>query len=290
MATTPLKSTAGKNQYYLFDVLQEKAIKSQRESIENIQLAIERGEFVLYYQPKVNMRTGIVIGAEALIRWQHPVNGLVPPIDFLPIIENHPLSIDIGDWVIETALKQMTEWHSAGVDIPVSVNVGARQLQQRDFSAKLSKALSRHTDVQACCLELEILETSALDDITEVSNIMHNCLEIGVTFSLDDFGTGFSSLTYLKRLPAELLKIDQSFVRDMLEDSDDRAIVKGVIGLANTFQRRVIAEGVETVEHGSELVKLGCTLAQGYGIARPMPANEVLEWTTNWRPDESWKI
>jgi EAL domain-containing protein (putative c-di-GMP-specific phosphodiesterase class I) len=139
------------------------------------------------------------------------------------------------------------------------------------------------------CLELEILETSALHDISQVSTTMNTCHKLGVRFALDDFGTGYSSLTYLKRLPAYLIKIDQSFVRDMLEDADDLAIIEGVVGLAKAFKRDVIAEGVETIAHGVALLQLGCELAQGYGIARPMPANDIPEWVSNWKVDDSWQ-
>jgi diguanylate cyclase (GGDEF)-like protein/PAS domain S-box-containing protein len=280
----------GKNRYHVFDVTQDAAIKNQRESVGYIKQALERNEFVLHYQPKVNMQTGDVIGAEALIRWQHPELGLLPPGEFLPYIENHPISVSIGEWVIDTALTQMSQWHTDGLDIPVSVNVGARQLQGAGFVTKLSDLLGQHPDVQPCCLELEILETSALDDTNEVSTIMNECIDIGVRFALDDFGTGFSSLTYLKRLPAVLLKVDQSFVRDMLDDPDDRAIVNGVISLAAAFNRLVIAEGVETVAHGSQLLSMGCVLAQGYGIARPMPGEDMPAWAANWKPDPSWTV
>jgi len=278
----------GKNRYHLFDVDQDESVKTQRESIEQITHALDHGEFVLYYQPKVNMKTGTVIGAEALIRWQHPERGLVPPGDFLPIIENHPISVEIGAWVIDTALTQMTEWFAIGLNVSVSVNVDALQLQQRDFAAKLSEALAKHPEIKPCGLELEILETSALGDIADVSAIMHACREIGVRFALDDFGTGFSSLTYLKRLPADVLKIDLSFVKDMLEEPDDRAIVMGIIGLATAFHRQVIAEGVETTAHGTQLLAMGCELAQGYGIARPMPAAEFPAWVAQWKPDAAW--
>ncbi len=280
---------SGKNRYHLFDVHQDVAINSQRESIEHIERAFEQRHFVLYYQPKVNMKTGQVTGAEALIRWQHPERGLVMPDDFLPSIENLPMSVVLGDWVIDTALKQMTEWRAAGMDLPVSVNVGALQLQQQDFAVKLSAALAKYPQIEPNWLELEILETSALGDIAEVSAMTRACCELGVSFALDDFGTGFSSLTYLKRLPAEMLKIDRSFVRDMLDDPDDRAIVMGVIGLASAFHRRVIAEGVETTAHGTQLLAMGCELAQGFGIARPMPAGEIPAWLAQWQPDDAWK-
>lgn len=278
----------GKNRYYLFDVHKDKSIQNQRENIADIQRAIDKDEFVLYYQPKVNMKTGDIIGAEALIRWQHPEQGLKFPGDFLPVIEGHPISVKLGEWVIDNALKQIAKWLSIGLDIPVSVNIDALQLQQLDFVCKLSEALARYPMVPHRSLELEILETSALADIEKVSGIMKACINIGVSFSLDDFGTGFSSLTYLKNLPAKLLKIDQSFVRDMLDDPDDRAIVMGVIGLASAFNRQVTAEGVESIAHGKQLLSMGCHLAQGYGIARPMPAKEIPEWVAEWKPDNAW--
>lgn len=281
---------AGKNRYHLFDVDNDAAVQTQRESVERIRLALDRHEFVLHYQPKVNMKTGEVVGAEALIRWQHPERGLLPPIAFLPNIENLPISVELGEWVIATALKQLTSWHAAGLDIPVSVNIAARQLQHIDFVARLSELLAVYPDVKPGCLELEILETSALEDITQVSTVMQACRKIGVRFALDDFGTGYSSLTYLKRLPADVLKIDQSFVRDMLDDPNDLAIVEGVVGLAAAFRRGVIAEGVETLSHGQLLLSLGCELAQGYVIARPMPAEELPAWAKTWRPSDSWTV
>jgi EAL domain-containing protein (putative c-di-GMP-specific phosphodiesterase class I) len=234
------------------------------------------------------MRSGLVIGAEALIRWQHPENGLLAPAAFLPAIEDHPLAIAVGEWVIDTALTQIERWHAAGLDLPVSVNIGARQLQQRNFVDRLRAMLAAHPQVKPGHLQLEVLETSALADIAQVSQVIEVCAQIGVTFALDDFGTGYSSLTYLKRLRVAMLKIDQSFVHDMLDDPDDLAILQGVIGLAAAFKREVIAEGVETIAHGSALLQLGCELAQGYGIARPMPAGQVPGWAATWRPDDAW--
>jgi len=280
---------AGKNRYHLFDVAHDEAVKTQRESLEHIAQALERREFVLFYQPKVNMRSGAVIGAEALIRWQHPERGLLSPAAFLPVTEDHDISVKIGEWVIATALRQMIAWRESGLDLPVSVNISARQLQQENFSERLAELLATHPEVQPGRLELEILETSAMEDIAQVSQVMMACRAVGVSFALDDFGTGYSSLTYLKRLPAEVLKIDQSFVRDMLEDADDLAIIRGVVGLASAFRRQVIAEGVETVAHGEMLLSLGCELAQGYGIASPMPAADFPAWAANWRPDAAWR-
>ncbi len=280
-----LAKQAGKNCYHLFDVAQDVAVKHKRENLEHIRTALRNKEFVLFYQPKVNMRTGDVVGAEALIRWQHPERGLLAPASFLPVIENHLLSVELGEWVIATALGQMADWQSRGLDIPVSVNIGALQLQQSNFADRLEELLFLEPDANPKNLELEILETSALEDINQVSTAIHACQALGVSFALDDFGTGYSSLAYLKRLPAELLKIDQSFVRDMLEDTDDLAIIQGIIGLATAFQRLVIAEGVETVDHGKKLLSIGCELAQGYGIARPMPAEAFPGWVKSWNTD-----
>lgn len=185
---------AGKNRYHVFDAEQDRSVRVHHESVERIRRAMNAREFVLYYQPKVNMRTGTVIGAEALIRWQHPEKGLLVPSGFLPIIEDDPLAIDIGEWVINTALSQIALWKAAGLDIPVSVNIGARQLQQANFIERLREILAAHRQVKPSGLELEVLETSALEDLTHVSLVIEACREIGVMFALDDFGTGYSSL------------------------------------------------------------------------------------------------
>jgi diguanylate cyclase (GGDEF)-like protein/PAS domain S-box-containing protein len=280
---------AGKNRYHFFDTAQDNANKTLGQSISEILTALHRREFVLHYQPKVNMYTGEVIGVEALIRWQHPVRGLVPPMEFLPAIEGHAVSLELGEWVVDNALSQISQWRSIGVNLPISVNISAHQLQQVNFTTRLAALLAVHSDVPSNCLELEILETSALQDMSQVSETMNACHDLGVRFALDDFGTGYSSLTYLKRLPAHMIKIDQSFVRDMLEDADDLAIIEGVVGLAKTFRRDVIAEGVETIAHGEALLQLGCEMAQGYGIARPMPAGDIPKWLSDWKADDSWK-
>jgi diguanylate cyclase (GGDEF)-like protein/PAS domain S-box-containing protein len=283
---------SGKNRYHLFDTVKDYAVKVQRESLKAIRNALDTHQFLLHYQPKVNMRTGRVIGVEALIRWQHPERGLLNPIEFLPVIENNPMIIEMGEWVIDSALTQISQWQIMGLKLPLStsVNIAAVQLQQPDFTQMLTTLLAAHPDVEPRYLELEVLETSALEDVQHVSNTMNACMALGVSFALDDFGTGYSSLTYLRRLPSSLIKIDQSFVRDMLDDTDDLAIVEGVIALAKSFKRDVIAEGVETIEHGITLLQLGCDLAQGYGIARPMPASDIPAWVNEWKPDFSWQL
>ena len=277
-----------KNCYHIFDPEQDRFLKGRHERIERLQKALAGEEFVLYYQPKVNMRTGQLIGLEALIRWQNPERGLLPPAAFLPDINNHALDIELGNWVIVTALAQLAEWRAAGLDISLSINVTALQLQEDDFAGKLDDLLNQYPDISAGSLELEILESSALQDLKQVSHTMAACSDIGVMFALDDFGTGYSSLNYLKSLPAEVLKIDRSFVDGMLHKPEDMAIIRGILGLARAFQRELVAEGVETSEQGAALLQLGCEVAQGYFIAKPMPASEVCQWATHWQPPAAW--
>jgi EAL domain-containing protein (putative c-di-GMP-specific phosphodiesterase class I) len=236
----------------------------------------------------MNMATGAIDGAEALIRWQHPERGLLPPSKFLPIVEGHPLAIEIGEWVIETALSQMETWRQAGLVCPVSVNISVQQLQQADFSSRLGTILGAHPAIHPSSLEIEVLESSALPDMAQVSQVIHACGKLGVSFALDDFGTGYSSFAHLRRLPVDVLKIDQTFVRDMLDDPEDLTIVEGMLGLASAFRRKAVAEGVETIEQGLLLLRLGCRVAQGYGIAKPMPAGELPAWLTSWKPDSRW--
>ena len=279
---------AGRNRYHIFNAEEENQSQSRLQQLEQIRQALVNKEFALYYQPKVNMRSGEVIGLEALIRWNHPAKGLVSPGEFLPLVEHSDVIIEIGDWVIHEALEQMHLWSREGLDISVSVNVAARHLQHPDFIQRLEQHITQYPKLLSGQLELEIVESAALEDIAGVSQLITSCQKIGVSFSLDDFGTGYSSLSYLKRLPINMVKIDQSFVRDLLDNTEDLAIVEGVVTLAKVFQRKVIGEGVETPEHGIMLMRLGCDLAQGYGIARPMPAARVIEWHRNFIPDPQW--
>jgi len=279
---------SGRNRYHIFDTELDRSVRGHHEHLDDIRHALDRDEFVLYYQPKVNMRSGEIHGVEALIRWRHPRQGLLMPDDFLPTIEEHPLAIDLGEWVINTALSQHRAWKLAGMNIPVSVNIGGYQLQQPDFIERLMSLMGAYPDIEPNCLEIEVLETSALEDMAHVTRVIQACKQIGVLFALDDFGTGYSSLTYLKNLPSAHLKIDRSFVHDMLEDPDDLAILEGVLGLAMAFRRQAIAEGVESLDQGEMLLQLGCELAQGYIIARPMPAGDFPAWARSWHPDPRW--
>jgi len=279
---------AGKSRYHLFDPESDRLAQQHRKYVDRLRTALERDEFVLYYQPKVDLLSGEIVGAEALIRWMHPEKGLVSPAEFLPHLNGSSLEKSVGEWVIDTALNQAEIWHQLGLMLSVSANISAAHLLQPDFHDRLKAALGRHPAALASRFELEVLETAAIGDIDQAVTILRHCRELGVRFALDDFGTGYSSLTYLRKLPVDTLKIDQSFVRDMLNDPDDLGIVEGVIRLAGAFNRQVIAEGVETLEHGAVLMGMGCHLAQGYGIARPMPAGKFPEWCERWRSEAAW--
>jgi len=280
---------AGKNCSHFFDFEQDLGLRGRHAELQRIRQALAQSEMVLHYQPRVQMRSGAVIGVEALIRWQHPERGLLAPGVFLPLIENDPLICELGCWVIDAALQQIGHWQRAGLQLPVGVNVAPYHLQHPRFLEQLAALLAQHSEVDPALLEIEIVETSALTDLDRALAVVKGCQQLGLRLALDDFGTGYSSLTYLKRLPVQTLKIDQSFVRDMLCDPDDLAILEGVIGLAKVFRRDVVAEGVETHEHGRLLLQLGCDSAQGYGIARPMPAADFLPWLQRWRPPAFWQ-
>ena len=280
---------SGRNKYHLFDARLDQEVRTRHDQLARIRSALRDGEFVLYFQPKVDMRQACVIGMEALLRWNHPERGLVGPLEFLPLIEQTELIIDIGLWVLRSALRQLSDWLAAGQTWVISVNIAARHFQSGDFLSSLRSILAEFPDIAPHYLEIEILESAAIDDIEYVREVMITCQQLGVRFALDDFGTGYSSLSYLKRLPANTLKIDQSFVRNMLEDRDDLALIGAIVGLAQAFKREVIAEGVETSAHGAALMQLGCDQAQGFGIARPMPAADVQQWAAHYVVPAQWQ-
>jgi len=278
----------GRNQYHFFDVLSNQVITRKEKQRQRLELALKQDEFYLVYQPKVNMRTGEIYGFEALIRWDNPQEGIIPPDRFIPLCEENNLIIRIGELVFAKALEQLQKWINAGFDFHVAINISPKQFQDDNFIIKLDKLLAEHPEIPADHIELEVLESAALQDTSMVSEIISACHERGISVALDDFGTGYASLSYLKQLPADQLKIDKSFILDMLTDEGDRAIVKGIISLAKIFDRQVIAEGVESKEHGVMLLRLGCDVAQGYGISRPLKAEDVLLWAKSWTPDPNW--
>ncbi|WP_286240054.1 bifunctional diguanylate cyclase/phosphodiesterase [Neptuniibacter halophilus] len=273
---------AGKNCYHFFDPEQDRSLRGINELILRIESGLEAAEFELYYQPKVNLRTREVVGVEGLIRWNRGDEGILPPAEFLPMIQDHRLLVRLGEWTIEEALRQQQVWQKQGLYLPVSINTAAIHLQQDNFVSHLQQILARYPDVAPQQIEFEVLESSALDNLEQVQRVIRQCEALGIGFSIDDFGTGYSTLAYLKHLPAQTLKIDRSFVRNMRDETDDRLILDAVIGLARAFRKQVIAEGLEDMQHADILLSIGCELAQGYGIARPMPAAELPDWLVRW--------
>ncbi len=269
---------SGKNRFHIYDPEMDLRAHSHNEFVGSVRRGLEQGEFELFYQPKIDLRTQELIGAEALIRWRHPERGLLLPAEFLHPIENSEIDIDMGDWVVTSALEQLDKWRRGGLDIEVSVNISAYHLESSRFVEKLRQQLAKYPGIPHARLQIEVLETAALADFFRVNEVIGACRKFGVSFALDDFGTGYSSLAYLRNLPVDVLKIDQSFVRNMLEDRGDMAIVQGIVALAEAFNRQTVAEGIETMEHYQALLDMGCDAGQGFGIARPMPADELADW------------
>lgn len=242
--------------------------------------AIHAGELRLYFQPQINIATGDLIGFEALVRWQHPEKGLLMPIEFLPAINEYDDEISLGLWVIREALKNLQQWHEHGLKLTVSVNLSAYQLARGSFDKALHKICQDFPNLDLSYFQIEILESHALDELSTIKNVIHICKEqLNIATALDDFGTGYSSLSHIRTLPIHSVKIDQSFVRNMLNDPNDFKIVESVISLATSFDIGVIAEGVESLKHAQILLCMGCKLIQGYAISRPMPAEKVIAWS-----------
>lgn len=281
---------AGKNRYHLFNPSHQDQQQANQTTLKRIEKALTTGQLILLYQPQVDCRSGKVIGVEALIRWDHPVLGMLAPSEFIPLIEHDDLIITVGEWVIKEAMIQLAAWRSAGFDLTVGVNVSARQLHQSNFIERLNGLLVDYPPDVISHLEIEILETTALEDVKAVAEAIRECRALGIHVALDNFGTGFSSLAHLKQLPVDVLKIDQSFIFGMLHNPSDYAIVSGIVGLASSFNRKVIAEGVESIDHVLMLLNLGCNLMQGYVIARPMQAERIASWVGKFEPDPLWQL
>ena len=224
-----------------------------------------------------------MIGVEALLRWQHPVRGLLGPDRFLPVLEFDVALIELGDWVINEALRQINEWQGAGLRMPVSVNVASQQLIHPEFTAKLADRLSRYPDVTPKNLEIEFLETGPQLNLELIRPALEQLRMLGVQASMDDFGTGVSSLRVLSVLQMQIIKIDRSFVMGMLERQEDLVIVKTALALAGSLNCQVIAEGVETESELNKLIEPGCRYIQGYLVARPMPADQLPAWLLQWQ-------
>ncbi|RZP73091.1 EAL domain-containing protein [Vibrio vulnificus] len=257
---------------------------------ERFLTAFAKNEFTLFYQPKVSLETGEVIGVEALVRWLHPEEGTLTPGAFLPELESLGLVKTLDDWVLDTAIHQISLWKQEGIVLPVSVNLSSEYFRQANLVEKLSAKLKGYPNDIAALLEIEIVETYELDNLNRVAELIRSCRELNVKFSLDDFGTGYSSLTYLQQLPVDTLKVDRSFVINMLTDQKDENIVEGILGFCKAFKLTAVAEGVETVEHGKKLKEMGYQVAQGFGIARPIPEVSLVYWLNSWTPPDEWEV
>lgn len=270
----------GRNSYqYYFSGMHEDIRERMFLEID-LRNATLRNEFVLYYQPKASCADGRITGTEALLRWQHPKRGIVPPDQFIPLLEETGLIVQVGRWVLEEACRQAVEWQSAGLNIPsVSVNLSARQLQAETLLMDVAATLDK-TGLKAACLDLEITESMLMDNADMAIHTLSALKKMGVTISLDDFGTGYSSLAYLKRFPLDAVKVDRSFVQDIAADSDDASITRAVITMAHHLKLKVVAEGVETPEQLALLISHQCDVIQGYFFSRPLPAPGMTELLT----------
>jgi len=259
-------------QFYAQDIgARAFAILSMEHSLRR---ALERGEFLLHFQPQMDLGSGTTVGAEALIRWEHPEMGMVSPAEFIPIAEERGLIVAIGDWVLNEACRQNREWQQAGLAaIPVGVNLSALQFRDKNLIDKIAAALHK-TGLSATFLEIELTESAVMQDSESAIATMRAMKEMGLHLSIDDFGTGYSSLNYLKRFPLDKLKIDRSFVRGLPHDADDAAIANAVLGMARALRLKVIAEGVESGQQAEFLRQHGCDEIQGYYFGRPMPAEQ----------------
>ncbi len=268
---------AGRNTLRFFSTKMQDVINARTTLGSELRIALEKQQFQLYYQIQVNNLWN-PFGAEALIRWPHPERGLVSPIEFIPLAEDTGLILPIGQWVLDTACAQLKVWQQNVLtrDLTLSVNVSAKQFHQAEFVAQVQSAVQRHT-INPQLLKLELTESMLLERIDDTIATMHTLKAIGIRFSLDDFGTGYSSLQYLKQLPLDQLKIDQSFVHNLAVDSSDRAIVRTIIAMANSLNLDVIAEGVETEDQRQLLLGKGCTHYQGYLFGKPVPIEQFEE-------------
>jgi diguanylate cyclase (GGDEF)-like protein len=273
---------AGGSRYCFYAPEMDADVQQNFDMLRDLRLALTNDELELYFQPKIDVRSGKVTGAEALIRWQHPTRGLVMPNAFLPLAERSGLIGPLGNWVIEAACKQARAWRDKGLRMRVAINLSAHQMRQDDIVDRIAMALERYR-IHPSLLTCEITESAAMEDTAATQETFRRLGELGTHLSIDDFGTGYSSLSYLRQLPAEELKIDGSFVKDVDVSADARAIVDAVVKLAHALGLKVVAEGVETLRQQKVLVDMGCDELQGFLFARPMTARALLMWAMDDR-------
>ncbi|WP_285423887.1 bifunctional diguanylate cyclase/phosphodiesterase [Pseudomonas sp. efr-133-TYG-103a] len=268
--------SAGKNGYSFFDASMNTNARNQLQLLQDLRAGLREGQFCLHYQPKFSAGTREPVGAEALVRWNHPQHGLLMPDKFIGLAEKTGLIINIGEWVLNEACRQMRVWYDGGFSHwRIAVNLSALQFCHAGLVDTVARALATH-GLPANCLTLEITETTAMNDADASMTVLQKLSDMGVDLSIDDFGTGYSSLMYLKRLPANELKIDRGFVRDLEHDSDDAAIVSAIVALGQALNLRIVAEGVETASQQSFLTRLGCDSLQGYLLGHPLPADRFM--------------
>jgi predicted signal transduction protein with EAL and GGDEF domain len=256
-------------QFYLPQMNERAVARLKMET--QLRGALARHEFVLHYQPKVSLVSGEITGFEALLRWRHPARGLVPPLQFISVLEDTGLIVSVGEWVVRTVCEQIKRWQGEGlVPHPISINLSARQFQQQDLDTVIGKTL-KITGIDPRLLEFELTESVLMKEAETAANALQNLKAFGVQISMDDFGTGYSSLAYLKRFPLDILKIDRTFIRDVTTDPDDAKITVAMINLAHSLELKVVAEGVETKAQLDFLVCHGCDEMQGYYFSRPLP-------------------
>jgi predicted signal transduction protein with EAL and GGDEF domain len=267
-----------RNAYCFFTAEMNQRAAEKMQLNNDLRHAIERSEFVLHYQPKVALGGGALTGFEALLRWNHPTRGLVPPGQFVAALEESGLIVPVGEWVLKEACAQIGRWQRAGfAPVPVAVNLSAKQFRRRDLDEVVSSVLAA-SGVSPALLELEITESCLMEDPDQAVRLLHRLRDAGVRISVDDFGTGYSSLSYLTRLPITALKIDRSFVRDAVTNPEAASIVRAVIDMAHNLRFTVVAEGVETQQQVAFLRKYECDQAQGYFYARPASAEQNIDW------------
>ncbi|MBT2342197.1 MULTISPECIES: putative bifunctional diguanylate cyclase/phosphodiesterase [Pseudomonas] len=273
--TMTLAKTRSRNRYQFYIASVDSEMRRRRELEKDLREALAREQFTLVYQPQISYRDLRVVGTEALIRWHHPEHGLVPPDLFIPLAEQNGTIIAIGEWVLDQACRQLREWHDQGfVDLRMAVNLSTVQLHHAELPRVVNNLLQMYR-LPPRSLELEVTETGLMEDITTAAQHLLSLRRSGALIAIDDFGTGYSSLSYLKSLPLDKIKIDKSFVQDLLEDEDDATIVRAIIQLGKSLGMQVIAEGVETVEQEAYIIAEGCHEGQGYYYSKPLPAREL---------------
>ncbi len=278
------RAKSSKTEYLLYSPDQEQNTTTRLELGSGLRHAIENGEMVLYYQPKVHLATSVVDRVEALVRWRHPVEGLIAPDRFVPLAENNGLMKPLTAWVLNEAIRQCRAWHDAGMTLNVAVNLSPSSLQDASLPELVSILLDKW-NLPPSALKLEITESSLMTDPVQAMAILSLLQTLGVSISIDDFGTGYSSLSNLRQIPFDEVKIDKSFVMEMMSNEGDTTIVRAIIDLAHNLGRQVVAEGVETEQALKKLHEWGCDAAQGYYISRPIPAADVPKWLQ----ESSWK-